>query len=165
MNLLKRFMKYDNAGLDDDEGYDDVYMMPEDLKVETEETVTTPAAEVGAPADEIRPATPDKVSLKLLQPKSHIDAAKIADRLKDGSIVLLDLSGLAKDKVVRLIDFLAGVVYVLGGEMIKTNKSTIVVSPAGVDISSFAQEEPEEEELVEETVEEEIYEEEIVEEI
>ena len=165
MNLLKRFMKYDNAGLDDDEGYDDVYMMPEDLKVETEETVTTPAAEVGASADEIRPATPDKVSLKLLQPKSHIDAAKIADRLKDGSIVLLDLSGLAKDKVVRLIDFLAGVVYVLGGEMIKTNKSTVVVSPAGVDISSFAQEEPEEEEIVEETVEEEIYEEEIVEEI
>jgi hypothetical protein len=30
------------------------------------------------------------------------------------------------------------VAYVLGGEMIKTNKNTIVVSPAGVDISGFA---------------------------
>ena len=164
MNLLKRFMKYDNAGLDDEEGYDDVYMMPEDLKVETEETVSMSAPEGSTSQEEIRPATPDKVSLKLLQPKSHIDATKIADRLKDGSIVLLDLSNLEKDKVIRLIDFLAGVVYVLGGEMIKTNKSTIVVSPAGVDISSFAQDEPEEEPEEELLEEEEIYEEEIIEE-
>lgn len=165
MNLLKRFMKYDNVELDDEEGYDDVYVMPEDLKVETEDAVSFSTPENGAPQDEIRPATPDKVSLKLLQPKSHIDATKIADRLKDGSIVLLDLSNLEKDKVIRLIDFLAGVVYVLGGEMIKTNKSTIVVSPAGVDISSFAQDEPEEEEFEEEILEEEeVYEEEFVEE-
>ena len=163
MNLLKKFMKYDNADLDDEEDYAD-YVVPEDLVVEPEETVVAPAAETVATSNDIRPATPDKVSLKLLQPKSHIDAAKIADRLKDGSIVLLDLSSLSKDKIVRLIDFLAGVVYVLGGEMIKTNKSTIVVSPAGVDISSFAQDEPEEE-FVEETVEEEIYEEEVVEEL
>jgi len=40
----------------------------------------------------------------------------------------------------------AGVAYVLGGEMIKTNKNTIVVSPSGVDISGFAQEEPASEE-------------------
>ena len=38
---------------------------------------------------------------------------------------------------------MAGVAYVLGGEMIKTNKNTIVVSPAGVDISGFAPEEAE----------------------
>jgi hypothetical protein len=49
--------------------------------------------------------------------------------------------------------------------MIKTNKSTTVVSPAGVDISSFAQDEQEEEEFEEEILEEEeVYEEEFVEE-
>ena len=37
------------------------------------------------------------------------------------------------------MDFLAGTAYVLGGEMIKTNRNTIVVAPAGVDISGFAQ--------------------------
>ena len=87
---------------------------------------------------EIHPASPDKVALKLLQPKSHTEATKIADKLKEGCIVLLDISRLTKEQAHRLVDFLAGVAYVLGGEMIKTNKSTIVVSPAGVDISGFA---------------------------
>ena len=45
------------------------------------------------------------------------------------------------------------------GEMIKTNKSTIVVSPAGVDISGFAPDVDEQpaEEVVEEVVEERVY--------
>jgi cell division inhibitor SepF len=169
MNLLKKFIRNDNADkYNEEDEYDDLYQ-PEDVQMNIPESdEDADIASLNSPArkePEIHPATPDKVSLKLLQPKSHIDATKIADRLKDGSIVLLDLSNLEKDKVIRLIDFLAGVVYVLGGEMIKTNKSTIVVSPAGVDISSFAQDEPEEEEFEEEILEEEeVYEEEFVEE-
>jgi hypothetical protein len=48
--------------------------------------------------------------------------------------------------------------------MIKTNKSTIVISPAGVDISGFASdlEESAEEETAEEETYEEVYEEELV---
>ena len=76
----------------------------------------------------------------MLQPKSHTEATKIADKLKEGCIVLLDIASLTKEQARRLVDFLAGVAYVLGGEMIKTNRHTIVVSPAGVDISGFAPE-------------------------
>ena len=86
---------------------------------------------------EIRPVAADKVSLKLMQPKSHTEAAQIADKLKEGCIVLLDIGNLTKEQAHRLVDFLAGVAYVLGGEMIKTNKHTIVVSPAGVDVTGF----------------------------
>ena len=145
MNLLKKFVRNDNADLEED--YDDIYVMPEDLKMEMPDEDS--AAEVSAINDSARVATQpvatEKVALKLLQPKSHTEATKIADRLKDGCIVLLDISSLTKDKACRLVDFLAGVAYVLGGEMIKTNKNTIVVAPAGVDISNFASEEPEEE--------------------
>ena len=74
-----------------------------------------------------------------MQPKSHAEATKIADKLKEGCIVLLDISRLEKEPAHRLVNFLAGVVYVLGGEMIKTNKNTIVVSPSGVDITGLAQ--------------------------
>lgn len=164
MNLLKKFMsKNDNADYEY-EGYDDEYVVPDELKVDSEEVASVSVPEETVRKEpEIRSASADKVSLKLLQPKSHIEATKIADRLKDGSIVLLDISNLRKDQAVRLVDFLSGVAYVLGGEMIKTNKSTIVVSPAGVDISSFAQETPEEPE--EPAVEEEVYEEEVIEEI
>ncbi len=158
MNLLKKFVRNDNADFED-ENYDDIYAMPEDLKIEMSGTEPDVSA-IDDPArkePDIRPASSDKVALKLLQPKSHTEATKIADKLKDGCIVLLDISGLTKEKALRLVDFLAGVAYVLGGEMIKTNKSTIVVAPAGVDISGFAQEESaeaSEDAAVEETTEE-----------
>ncbi len=164
MNLLKKFVRYDNADMEED--YDDIYAIPEDLQVEMSGNDTvSDVSSMDSPArkdPEIHPATPDKVALKLLQPKSHTEATKIADKLKEGCIVLLDISSLTKEKAHRLVDFLAGVAYVLGGEMIKTNKNTIVVSPAGVDISGFAADEPAEEAAEEEPVEE--YEEEVYEE-
>ena len=147
MNLLKKFVRNDPADVEED--YDDIYVMPEDLRMDNAESDAD--ASVSAlnnsvrKEPEIRPASPDKVSLKLLQPKSHAEAPQIADKLKDGCIVLLDISNLKKEHAIRLVDFLAGTAYVLGGEMIKTNKHTIVVSPAGVDISSFAAEAAEEE--------------------
>lgn len=154
MNMLKRFLRNDNADLQEDEGYEDIYTMPEDLKMEMADEDAADVSAVSTPAQsetDIRPATPDKVEIKLLKPKSHIEASTIADKLKEGCIVLLDVSDLEKDKAQRLVGFLAGVVYVLGGEMIKTNKSTIVVSPAGVDISGIVSEDPAEEAPVEET--------------
>ncbi len=170
MNLLKKFVRNDNTDIEDE--YSDIYVYtPEDLKKEIgEDSAEAQAAAMDSPArkdPEVHPATPDKVALKLLQPKSHTEAVKIADKLKSGCIVLLDISNLTKEQAHRLVDFLAGVAYVLGGEMIKTNKNTIVVAPAGVDISGFAPEEkaesaPAPEEEAEEY--EEVYEEETEEE-
>ena len=162
MNLLKKFIRNDNADMGEDD-YDDLYRGPDedDIPVQLPQSDTlSDLASLNSPArkePEIHPASPDKVSLKLLQPKSHTEATKIADKLKEGCIVLLDISNLTKEKALRLVDFLAGVAYVLGGEMIKTNKNTIVVSPSGVDISGFMQEEepaPAEEPPEEETYEE-----------
>ena len=147
MNLLKKFVRNDNADMEDDVSYDDIYVTPEYLQTDMN-GAEEEAAAMDSPArktPDIHPATPDKVALKLLQPKSHTEATKIADKLKEGCIVLLDISNLTKEKAHRLVDFLAGVAYVLGGEMIKTNKNTIVVAPAGVDISSFAPDTAEEE--------------------
>ena len=146
MNLLKKFIRNDNADMGEDD-YDDLYRGPddEDIPVQLPQSDTgADLASLNSPSrkePEIHPVSADKVSLKLLQPKSHTEATKIADKLKDGCIVLLDISNLPKEKALRLVDFLAGVAYVLGGEMIKTNKNTIVVSPSGVDISGFMQEE------------------------
>ena len=143
MNLLKKFIR-DNADVETEE-YEDLYIDPEDIQVNMPDSDTDEdVASLNSPArkePEIHPASPDKVSLKLLQPKTHTEATKIADKLKEGCIVLLDISNLTKEQAHRLVDFLAGVAYVLGGEMIKTNKNTIVVSPAGVDISGFAAQE------------------------
>ena len=169
MNLLKRFVRNDNADFDESYDENELYVMPEDIQMP--DTVENSVAALENPArkdPEFHPVSADKVSLKLLQPKSHIEATKIADKLKEGCIVLLDISRLTKEQAHRLVDFLSGVAYVLGGEMIRTNKNTIVISPSGVDISGFAPEaEAPAEEPVEEPVSEEATEEyeEVVEEV
>ena len=154
MNLLKRFVRNDNADFDESYDENELYVMPEDIQMPDATENSVAALENPARKDpEFRPANDaDKVSLKLLQPKSHIEATKIADKLKEGCIILLDISRLTKEQAHRLVDFLSGVAYVLGGEMIRTNKNTIVISPSGVDISGFA---PEAEAPAEEPVAEE----------
>ena len=134
MNLLKKFIRDNNAIEDEDDEFNDLYV-DDDVRMDMEEGETAAPAAMGTAAAPRAPeaASPEKVALKLMQPKSHAEA------LKEGCIVLLDISRLEKEPAHRLVNFLAGVVYVLGGEMIKTNKNTIVVSPSGVDITGLAQ--------------------------
>ena len=140
MNLLKRFIRDNTATESEEEEYEDFYPA---LDTESESSVSSVeenVASLDSPArkdPEIHPASPEKVTLKLIQPRSHTEATRIADKLKEGCIVLLDISNLTKEQALRLVDFLSGVAYVLGGEMIKTNPNTIVVSPSGVDVSGF----------------------------
>ena len=101
MNLLKKFVRNDPADIEE-EDYDDIYLNTDDMGMDI--PAEDPASQISAlssPArkdPEIHPATPDKVSLKLLQPKSHTEATRIADKLKEGCIVLLDIGGLTGDK-------------------------------------------------------------------
>ena len=142
MNLLKRFIRGNDPiddPIDDVEG-EDLYERPFDPEVPSDEDpdVAKGIAAVDSSTRKqtnIRPASSGKVSLKIMTPRSNADAAAIADLLKDGCIVLLDISNLEKDQAYRLVDFLAGVAYVIGGEMTKTNRNTIVISPRGVDIA------------------------------
>ena len=142
MNILKKFMKNDDPLLDDESGdLSGIYLDPElpgadgdfGSDVEIESTLNSPARK----EPEIHPVTPDKVEVKLHQPTSSTEAPKVADKLKEGCIVLLDISNLPTPQAIRLVDFVAGVAYVLGGEMIRTNKNTILVAPSGVDVSGF----------------------------
>ncbi|MBQ3640183.1 MAG: cell division protein SepF, partial [Clostridia bacterium] len=140
MNLLKRFIRGNDPiddPIDDVEG-DDIYERPYDPDTDADPDVAKGIAAVDSDVrkqTQIRPASSEKVSLKIMAPRSNADAAAIADLLKEGCIVLLDISNLDKDQAYRLVDFLAGVAYVIGGEMTKTNRNTIVISPTGVDIA------------------------------
>lgn len=141
MNLLKKFIRDNNADMDEDEEYSELYM-DDDVRMDMEEREEQPVAAAAAAASVAPRASevqPERVALKLMQPKSHREVTRIADKLKEGCIVLLDISCLEKDHAHRLVNFLAGAVYVLGGEMIKTNRNTILLSPAGVDITGIAQ--------------------------
>ena len=80
---------------------------------------------------------PQPLSLKIVAPKSYDDAAEITNYLMNGNTVLLNMDGVDRALMVRIIDYLKGASQVLGGALTKAGNATIVVAPKNVDISSI----------------------------
>ncbi len=76
-------------------------------------------------------------ALKIVNPKEYKDAMEIANLLMNGNTVLLNIESIAKDQAIRLLDYLAGAVHVAGGLMTKVSKTTIVIAPKNIDVSSI----------------------------
>lgn len=82
-------------------------------------------------------AAPVAPALKIVNPKEYKDAVEIANQLMNGNTVLLNIESIAKDQAIRLLDYLNGAVHVAGGLMTKVSKTTIVIAPKNVDVSSI----------------------------
>ncbi len=76
-------------------------------------------------------------ALKIVNPKSYDEAPSIADFLLNGNTVLLNIESLDRDVAIRLLDYLSGAIHMVGGMMTKVGKTTIVVAPKNVDVSSI----------------------------
>ena len=86
-------------------------------------------------ADETPAANP--VALKIVNPKGYENAEEIADFLVNGNTVLMNLENLPKEYAIRLLDYLSGATHAVGGMMTRVGKTTIVVAPKNVDVSSI----------------------------
>ena len=80
---------------------------------------------------------PVTAALKIVNPKDYKDATEIANLLMNGNTVLLNIESIAKEQAIRLLDYLSGAVHVAGGLMTKVSKTTIVIAPKNVDVSSI----------------------------
>ena len=114
-------------------GVNDDYNYPEengfgDETVEEIEAVEAPEAPVFNPAP---------LSLKIVAPKAYEDAKEITDFLMNGNTILLNMDNIDRDIAVRILDYLKGAVQVVGGMITKAGKTTLVVAPKNVDISSI----------------------------
>ncbi len=89
------------------------------------------------------------VSLKVMAPKSFAEATKVADSLIAGSTVVLNVEAFGKADMLRFMDFLMGVLYVIQGNMKNVSKTTIVVSPSGIEDEAEAEAEVKVEEVEE----------------
>ena len=112
---------------DDFGGYDDDNAFEDDVQDDV--------AAVEAPAAPAFNAAP--VSLKIVTPKAYEDAKEITDFLMNGNTVLLNMDSISREVAVRILDYLKGAVQVVGGMITKVGKTTIVVAPKNVDVSSI----------------------------
>ena len=133
-----RFTRKDNDGFNDfnEEKYYNQCFGEEDNDIVEDDGFSAgfdaPAAPASAPF-----GAASTVALKIVNPKGYSNAEEIADFLMNGNTVLLNIEGLNRESAVRLLDYLSGAVHVLGGMMKKVGRTTIVVAPKNVDVSSI----------------------------
>ncbi len=85
----------------------------------------------GATVTRLVPGFP---GLVVAAPRRFEESQEAADHLKAGKPVLLHLEGVERELAQRLINFLAGSVYALGGEMHRVGAAVLFV-PAGIDVT------------------------------
>ena len=80
--------------------------------------------------------------LLLVRPDRFEVAADIADRIRERNAIVLNLEATEKTTTRRILDFLSGVTYALGGTVKRVSGNTFIITPAGVDFTGEGYEEP-----------------------
>jgi cell division inhibitor SepF len=71
----------------------------------------------------------------LLEPRAYSDSQEIADHLKNKKAVVVNLQRISHDQAKRIVDFLSGTVYAIGGDISKIGPSIFLCTPDNVDVS------------------------------
>lgn len=73
--------------------------------------------------------------IMVIKPKCFNNSTEAADQLKQRRPVILDVGGLDPDEARRVVDFVAGTVYGLGGDIQKVSGGIFVATPSSFDIA------------------------------
>ncbi|HET7656844.1 MAG TPA: cell division protein SepF [Bacillales bacterium] len=79
-----------------------------------------------------------KVMLKEL--RSYDEVQGIADELRSHRAVVINLQLISRYQAIRIIDFLSGSVYALGGDIQKLGPHTFICTPDNIDVSGVISE-------------------------
>ena len=76
-----------------------------------------------------------KSVIDIRTPETKDDAFEIADCLLRGHSVTINLENINREIASRVLEFLSGVTYACGGELIKITKTTWMVTPGDVGVN------------------------------
>ena len=70
----------------------------------------------------------------LLEPRAFSESQQIADHLKKRNTVVVNMKRVTPDQAKRIVDFLSGTVYALGGDLQKIGGGIFLCTPKDVDV-------------------------------
>lgn len=74
------------------------------------------------------------VKVVLYEPRSYDEAQEIADHLRSHRTVVINLQRVRNDQAMKIIDFISGTVYALGGGISKIGGNIFMCTPDTVEI-------------------------------
>lgn len=71
----------------------------------------------------------------IVEPRVYAEAQDISEHLKNKRAIIVNLQRIDRDQGVRIIDFLSGTVYALGGEIQRIGTDIFLCTPDNVEVS------------------------------
>ena len=118
---IKKFFKDSNEETTTEPNDDDFYSVGKDGSIEDADI------------------TGNKVIL--LEPRAYSESQQIADYLKKRNSVVVNLKRVTSDQAKRIIDFLSGCIYAIGGSMQKIGVGIYLCAPKNVNVQGKITEE------------------------
>ena len=80
-------------------------------------------------------AVPDGTGkMILLEPRAFSESGQIADHLKKRNTVVVNMKRVTPEQAKRIIDFLSGTVYAIGGDLQKIGVGIFLCTPKNVNV-------------------------------
>jgi len=112
---------------------DDDYQLAEEAETVEQEDVKRPKS---AKKNVVSLQSVQKTSkVILIEPRVFAEAQEIADHLKNRRAVVVNLQRIQHDQAKRVVDFLSGTVYAIGGEIQQLGQKIFLCTPDNVEIS------------------------------
>ena len=70
----------------------------------------------------------------LLEPRAYSEAQQIADHLKKRNTVVVNLKRVTSDQAKRIVDFLSGTLYAIGGHFEKIGGGIFLCTPNNINV-------------------------------
>ena len=72
--------------------------------------------------------------MMLLEPRAYSESQQIADHLKKRNSVVVNLKRVTPDQGKRIVDFLSGTVYAIGGDLQKLGTGIFLCTPKNINV-------------------------------
>ena len=79
-------------------------------------------------------ATDSENKMIFLEPRAYSESQQIADYLKNRSAVVVNLKRVTPDQAKRIVDFLSGTLYAIGGDLQKLGGGIFLCTPNNINV-------------------------------
>jgi cell division inhibitor SepF len=133
VGVMNRFLNY--LGLQEE---DDVERERERQAANEEQEIETSPFETrknGGKNNVVSIHSQKSARMVLTEPRTYDEAQEIADHLKNRRSVVVNLQRIRREQAIRIVDFLSGTVYALGGHISKLGPDIFLCTPDSVEVS------------------------------
>ena len=134
MTKVKAFLGFDELEYeyDDYEDFDDV-----ESEDEEENEIVEPVIQNNKKNNKVvNIHTTATAKVIITKPTAYEDATEISDALKSRKIVVVNTTSLENKIAQRLLDFISGSCYSLGGELQQIEKGVYMLAPSNVEVTN-----------------------------